>query len=121
MTLFSDNSASRRKASQEKPQQTRWTTMLISIIYLSFGLTANGWGPLFPPLATTLSLTLDQVGLLFVIWSIGYLPGVLVGGALLDRYGPRLVLCLALCLMGGSLVAILLGLSLHAAPLAGLL
>jgi fucose permease len=121
MTFSSDNSASSWKESQKNQQRKRWTTILVSFVYFSFALTANGWGPLFSPLATTLSLTLDQVGLLFVIWSIGYLPGVLVGGALLDRYGPRRVLCFALCLMGGSLTAILLGLSLHVALLGGVL
>lgn len=120
MTSFPEDSALHVKDSQRQ-QRKRWTTILVSFIYLSFALTANGWGPLFPPLAAALSLRLDQVGLLFVVWSIGYLPGVLAGGALLDSYGPRRVLCLALCLVVGSLVVMLLGLSFHIAPLVGLL
>ena len=120
MTSSSD-SAPHQRENQEHHQRKRWTTIVVSCIYLSFALTANGWGPLFPVLALSLSWTLDQVGLLFVAWSFGYLPGVLLGGALLDRYGPRRVLCLALCIMGGSIAAIFVGLSLHVTPLGGLI
>ena len=50
------------------------------------------WGPMLAPLSTQLHIPLATAGLLYVLWTAGYLPGVLIGGTLLDRYGPRRVL-----------------------------
>jgi MFS family permease len=64
---------------------------------------------------------LDQVGLLFIAWSAGYLPGALVGGMLLDRHSVRLVFSLAGLIMGCGIAALFLALSLHIALLLGLI
>jgi MFS family permease len=95
-------------------------TIVTCIAYLALALTATGWGPVLLPLAVRLSLPVETVGLLYVAWSLGYLPGALIGGALLDRYGPRRVLLAAACLMLAGMTAIVLALSLHLAPFAGL-
>jgi MFS family permease len=67
-------------------------TIVICLIFFVFALTDSGWGPILSPLAAQLRVPLSLSGLLYVLWSAGYLPGALLGGTLLDRYGPRRVL-----------------------------
>lgn len=75
--------------------QKRLTFQLIlaaCLIFWIFVLVDSGWGPNLTPLSIQLHTPLSVVGLFYVIWSIGYLPGALIGGTMLDRYGPRRVL-----------------------------
>lgn len=66
-------------------------TLAACLIFWVFVFSDSGWGPLLVPLSTQLHISLATTGLLYVVWSTGYLPGALVGGAMLDRYGPRRV------------------------------
>jgi len=66
-------------------------TLAACLIFWVFVFSDSGWGPLLVPLSSQLHISLTTTGLLYVIWSTGYLPGALVGGAMLDRYGPRRV------------------------------
>jgi fucose permease len=101
-------------------RQRRRLTILLCFMYVTFALVANSWGPIFAPLAAQLSLSLGQIGLLFVAWLIGYLPGAIVGGSLLDQYGPRLVVFGAFFLMIGGIGAIYLMVTFHLSWLASL-
>ncbi len=79
-------------------------TLATCLIFCIFALTDSGWGPILAPLATKLHIPLSTTGLLYVLWAAGYLPGALLGGTLLDRYGPQRVLFWAA-------IAILVGIS----------
>ncbi|GCE15220.1 hypothetical protein KTT_50790 [Tengunoibacter tsumagoiensis] len=96
-------------------------TGIICLAYGTFAFTGAGWGPLLPPLSTQLQLPLDQVGLLVVAWSFGYIPGALTGGNFLDRSGPRFVLALATFLMTIGVGALFLFLTFHVNVLIGLI
>lgn len=67
-------------------------TLATCLIFCTFALTDSGWGPILAPLASQLHIPLATIGLIYVLWTIGYLPGALLGGTLLDRYGPQRVL-----------------------------
>jgi MFS family permease len=119
-TIISDPLAESDPVGQRLRQQRLLFTGIACVSYSGFALTANGWGPLLAPLATTFSFSLEQIGLLFVIWLIGYLPGTLLGGSLLDLLGPRLVFLAAfLCLVGG-MGGIVLAATIHLSWLFGL-
>ncbi len=86
------------------------------LFFLAFAFVNNGWGPIITPLSTRLHISLAAAGLLYVAWSTGYPPGALIGGALLDRYGLRLVLFVAALIILTGLTTICLSLRLHVAP-----
>ncbi len=97
-------------------------TLAASLIFWVFVFSDSGWGPLLVPLSTQLHISLTTTGLLYVIWSTGYLPGALVGGAMLDRYGPRRVLLGAALIVLCGMLCIYLGLLLpQLVPLGALL
>ncbi|MFL5695338.1 MAG: MFS transporter [Ktedonobacteraceae bacterium] len=74
-----------------RPVRIGLITLAACLIFWVFVFGDSGWGPLLVPLSTQLHTSLATTGLLYVVWSTGYLPGALVGGAMLDRYGPRRV------------------------------
>lgn len=77
-------------------------TLVACLIFWVFVLNDSSWGPLLAPLAARLHISLATAGLFYVTWSTGYLPGALVGGAMLDHYGPRRV-------FGGAVVWVCCG------------
>src|SRR3989442_4218113 len=85
-------------------------TLAACLIFWVFVFGDSGWGPLLVPLSTQLHISLTTAGLLYVIWSTGYLPGAVVGGAMLDRYGPRRVLLGAALIVLCGMLCIYLGL-----------
>ena len=112
------------EAAKAAPTSRRHRLLLTVIacgVYGAFALTANGWGPLLAPLSTQFSLPLEQVGLLFVPWLIGSLPGALVGGSLLDVYGPRTVFVAAFLFVLSGLSLLFLALTFHFSWLFGLI
>ncbi len=86
------------------------TTLAASLIFWVFVFADSGWGPLLTPLAAHLHISLATTGLLYVVWSTGYLPGALLGGTMLDRYGPRPVFFAAALLVMLGLSSITLAL-----------
>lgn len=86
-------------------------TLAACLIFWIFVFVDSGWGPNLTPLSLQLHTPLSIVGLFYVIWSIGYLPGALVGGAMLDRYGPQRVLFVAALIILCGMLLILLGIS----------
>lgn len=67
-------------------------TVAACLTFWIFVFADSGWGPILVPLSNQLQISLSITGLFYVVWSTGYLPGALVGGAMLDLYGPRRVL-----------------------------
>ena len=97
-------------------------TLAACLIFWVFVFNDSGWGPILAPLSGQLHVSLVTAGLFYVIWSIGYLPGALVGGAMLDRYGPRRVLFGAVIWVFCGILCIFVGLFLpQAVPVVVLL
>jgi MFS family permease len=86
-------------------------TLAACLIFWIFVFVDSGWGPDLTPLSIQLHSPLSIVGLFYVVWSTGYLPGALVGGAMLDRYGPKRVLFVAALIVLCGMLLILLGVS----------
>ncbi|GAC1343048.1 MAG: hypothetical protein NVSMB27_02580 [Ktedonobacteraceae bacterium] len=85
-------------------------TLAACLVFWIFVFGDSGWGPQLVPLSTQLHISLTTTGLLYVVWSTGYLPGALVGGAMLDRFGPRRVLFGASLIVFCGILLIYLGL-----------
>ena len=97
-------------------------TLAACLVFWTFVFADSGWGPILVPLSNQLQISLTITGLFYVSWSTGYLPGALIGGSMLDRYGPRRVLVAALLIILCGLCAIFVGLLLpHSAPVIVLL
>ncbi len=75
-------------------------TLAASLVFWIFVFADSGWGPILVPLSNQLQVSLTVTGLFYVAWSTGYLPGALIGGAMLDWYGPHRVL------LGASLIVL---------------
>jgi MFS transporter, FHS family, Na+ dependent glucose transporter 1 len=77
------------------PQKPVHKLVLTAAYYLSFimlGLLTAAEGPALPGLAENTSSTLDQISLIFVFGSLGYLVGSLLGGQAYDRIpGHRVI------------------------------
>ncbi len=85
-------------------------TLAAGLVFWTFVFVDSGWGPILVPLSNQLQVSLTITGLFYVSWSTGYLPGALIGGSMLDRYGPRRVLVAALLIILCGLCAIFVGL-----------
>ena len=97
-------------------------TLAACLVFWTFVFADSGWGPILVPLSNQLQISLTITGLFYVSWSTGYLPGALIGGSMLDRYGPRRVLVAALLIILCGLCAIFVGLLLpRSAPVIALL
>ncbi len=94
MALSSDTT-SHPEAAKRDTRSVAFITLAACLIFWVFVFADSGWGPILTPLSSYLHISLVSAGLLYVVWSTGYLPGALVGGALLDRYGARFVLFIA--------------------------
>ena len=92
-------------------------TIAACLVFWVFVFGDIGWGPVLTPLSIQLHMPLVTVGLFYVLWSTGYLPGALIGGVMLDRYGPRRVFFSAALIVFGGISCIFLGLLLpHLVP-----
>ena len=92
-------------------------TIAACLILLIYIFTDSGWGQLFGPLAALLQVSLSRIRPLYMLWTIGYLPGALVGGILLDHHGPRIVFFgAALLVLTGLILFLLFLLRPHFAP-----
>src|SRR5260221_4796087 len=94
MTLFTSRiepDTTRKSNLNGRPVRIGLITLAACLIFWVFVFSDSSWGPLLVPLSTQLHISLATTGLLYVVWSTGYVPGARVGGAMLDRYGPRRV------------------------------
>lgn len=97
-------------------------TVAACLIFWIFVFADSGWGPILVPLSNQLQVSLTISGLFYVVWSTGYLPGALIGGAMLDLYGPRRVLFWASLIVLFGFFSIYVGLLVpHVAPVIALL
>jgi len=110
MTLSSDTS--HPEAAKRATRSVAFITLAVCLIFWVFVFADSGWGPILTPLSSYLHISLVSAGWLYVVWSAGYLPGALVGGALLDRYGARFVLFLAALIVLLGVMLMYLSLSL---------
>jgi MFS transporter, FHS family, Na+ dependent glucose transporter 1 len=88
--------------SPTKPVHKLLLTAAYYISFIMLGLLTGAEGPALPGLADNTSTTLDQISLIFVFGSFGYLLGSLLGGQAYDRLpGHRVVattlLAITLC------------------------
>jgi MFS family permease len=100
----------RKGGPADRPTSIASITLAACLLFWVFVFGDSGWGPILTPLSNQLHISLVTVGLFYVLWSIGYLPGALIGGAILDRYGPRRVLFGAALLVFCGILCIFLGL-----------
>ena len=97
-------------------------TVAACLVFWIFVFADSGWGPILVPLSNQLQVSLTISGLFYVVWSTGYLPGALIGGAMLDLYGPRRVLFGASLIILCGFFSIYMGLLVpHLAPVIVLL
>jgi FHS family Na+ dependent glucose MFS transporter 1 len=82
--------------------------MLTAAYYLSFiimGLASAAEGPSLPTLAKHTSSPLEQISLIFVFGSLGYLLGSLIGGRAYDRIpGHRLIAFSMLVILSSAVI-----------------
>jgi MFS family permease len=87
-----------------KVQHLRGITLAACLILSAFALDNSIWGPTLGPLSHLLRTPPTHIQLILELWSVGYIPGALLGGLLLDRFGPRRTfLAAALILFSGLL------------------
>lgn len=99
MTITSNSTTQQREVKLTRSLLVR-LTIAACLLFWIFVFADSGWGPILVPLSNQLQSTLAVTGLFYVAWSTGYLPGALIGGAMLDRFGPRRVL------FGASLIVL---------------
>jgi MFS family permease len=124
MTLSStpETQKARKEDLSSYPARIVGITIAACLIFWVFVFGDSGWGPVLTPLSIQLHIPLVTVGLFYVLWSTGYLPGALIGGVMLDHYGPRRVFFCAALIVSGGISCIFLGLLLpHLVPVVFLL
>ncbi|MBN1268983.1 MAG: MFS transporter, partial [Kiritimatiellae bacterium] len=88
-----------------QPTRAAAQTAVYFAAFVCHGLVVSALGPTLPALAQNTGSRLDQISLLFVTRSLGYLIGSLLGGRLFDRFGGHRiiasVLALSAVLLGG--------------------
>lgn len=85
----------------ENNQNTKWFILFLTALTATVASSAPSaaLSVLFKEISTDLNLDLVQVGL---VWSIGSLPAVLtsfLGGAVIDRFGPKKITLISLFLL----------------------
>jgi MFS family permease len=121
MTVSSSPTTRRSEVKLTRPLLVR-LTVAACLLFWIFVFADSGWGPILVPLSNQLGISLTVTGLFYVVWSTGYLPGALIGGAMLDRYGPRRVLFGASLIILCGFFSIYIGLLVaHAMPVIALL
>jgi len=124
MTISStpETQKARKENLSSYPARIVGITIAACLIFWVFVFSDSGWGPILTPLSNQLHIPLVTAGLFYVLWTTGYLPGALIGGVMLDRYGPRRVFFGAALIVSGGISCIFLGLLLpHLVPVVFLL
>jgi MFS family permease len=91
----------------KKDSGYRWYVLILAALTVAvvIGVPSMSLAVLFEEISGELKLDLVQMGW---IWSIGSLPAIVTGslaGALIDRFGPRPVICAGILLVGLSAAA----------------
>ncbi len=121
MTITSNSTTQQSEVKLSRPRLVR-LTIAACLLFWIFVFADSGWGPIIVPLSNQLQTSLTVTGLFYVVWSTGYLPGALIGGAMLDRYGPRRVLFGASLIISCGFFFIYVGMLLpHIIPIIALL
>lgn len=91
----------------------RWIIVLAGIagLFASLGLGRFSLGMMLPSMGEALALSYSQMGFISTINFCGYLIAVLLCGILTTRFGPRVLISVALVLVSCSMI--LIGLSTH--------
>ena len=84
--------------------------LLITVVYYSsfivLGLVSAAEGPSLPSLARHTSSALDQISLIFVFVSLGYLTGSFLSGQAYDRFPGHRLMAFSLILIGAAALVI---------------
>src|SRR5258706_6325067 len=81
--------------------------VITAAYYLSFivlGFVTAAEGPSLPSLAKHTASALDQISLIFVFVSVGYLTGYFLGGQAYDRFPGHRLMALSLLVIGAAAV-----------------
>lgn len=91
----------------------RWIIVLAGIfgLFASLGLGRFSLGMMLPSMGEALALSYGQMGVISTVNFCGYLGAVLLCGVLTAKFGPRVLISLALALVAVSMV--LVGLASH--------
>lgn len=86
----------------KRPFHYGWVILLTGVLVVAgaLGLARFGYGMILPSMQENLGLTHDQAGLIAAANMFGYFISALVAGLLAAKYGPRLVVGLALVWTG---------------------
>jgi MFS transporter, FHS family, Na+ dependent glucose transporter 1 len=78
--------------------------------FIILGLTTAMTGPSLPSLAQNTGVQLDEISIIFIASSLGYILGAFLGGKLIDRLpGHRVAIALLICI--GVLIALVPGIT----------
>jgi len=88
-------------SSLNKPINKRVLTAAYYLSFIVLGLLTAAEGPALPGLAENTSSTFDQISLIFVFGSLGYLLGSLLGGQAYDRLPGHRVIAFTLLTITG--------------------
>lgn len=88
--------------STQQPPRTKWLILILAGITnaVAAAVPSMAMSVLFAEISAELDLTLTQVG---VVWGIGSVTGIitaLVGGSIIDRFGPRKMLIVGVVVAG---------------------
>lgn len=73
------------------------STIAYFTTFIGLGLVSAVLGPTLPALAELTQTSFSQISIIFLLHSLGYFIGSIVGGNLLDRISGHLAMILALC------------------------
>jgi cyanate permease len=85
------------------PQPYRWAMLGgVWLLYFSFGMTVVSIAPLVPVIEADLGISHSTMGTVLGAWPLVYIAASAPCGALLDRFGPRRMLFLAMLVIALS-------------------
>lgn len=87
-----------------KQTKSRYPLVVACTIFLFFGVITAGLGPILPELAENTQSDLAAVGGVFTALFLGALVSQLIAGPLADRFGPKIVLEIALIVLAIGVV-----------------
>ena len=89
----------------------------IFIFFFGRGILNASWSSRGPEVQQLLGIDISQMGILAAIYSSGGVLGVMAGGALVRRFGARLVSVCAFAILGFSFLIVTIGCQIGSLPL----